>query len=146
LRNKTDGGDGMSGWICSDETRRKYSISRKGRKLTEEQRKKLRDANIGRVVTEETRAKLKGKIPWNKEKHISEETRQKLIGLVSWNKGISPSEETRKKISEAKKGQSLSFQVREKMKETCRAKNPNPSKSALRRRIWRDKKALACNA
>ena len=55
LRNRTDGGDGMSGFTHSEETRKKISEKNKGRKLTEEHKQKLKEANKNQ--SEETRRK-----------------------------------------------------------------------------------------
>ena len=78
LRNKTDGGDGPSGVIRSEETRRKYSEAKKGES----------NPNYGKSHSEETRRKLS-------------EARK---GESNPNYGKSPSEETRRKKSEAMKG------------------------------------------
>ena len=45
LRNKTDGGDGPSGYIHSEETKRKLSKIHSGKILTDEHRKKISEAN-----------------------------------------------------------------------------------------------------
>jgi hypothetical protein len=78
LRNLTDGGEGTSGLVPSEEHRRKLSEAQKG------------------------------KTTWNKDKSPSEETKRKISeaqkGKTPWNKGKSPSEETKRKMSEAKKG------------------------------------------
>ena len=47
LRNKTDGGDGSSGAIRSEEWRRKQSEAMKGKKRSEETRRKNSEANKG---------------------------------------------------------------------------------------------------
>jgi hypothetical protein len=105
LRNLTDGGDGTSGLLWSDEHRRKISETQKGqsnsfynKSHSKETRKKISEAmkgkkhpQYGKNISEEHKNKLskvhKGKIPWNKGK-----------------KGVQiPSEETRKKRSEAMK-------------------------------------------
>lgn len=145
LRNKTDGGDGWYGAICSAETRAKYSLVRKGRKLSAEHCKKLSEAHKGRIISEETREKLRTNC-----RHLhSAETLKKLSashkGQPAWNKGKAWPDETRQKISAAKKGKPLSLEAKNKMKATVRAKNPNPSPSALRRRIWREKKAISAD-
>ena len=44
LRNRTNGGEGMSGFTHSKETRAKISEKNKGKKRTEEQKQKLREA------------------------------------------------------------------------------------------------------
>ena len=55
LHNRTDGGEGASGNIHTEETRRKISEKNKGKKLTEEHKQKLREANKNQ--SEETRRK-----------------------------------------------------------------------------------------
>jgi group I intron endonuclease len=66
--NLTDGGGGIYGHKHSEETRRKLSEVKKGKKrgpVSEEAKKKMSEA-------------LKGKIPWSKGKTLSEETRRKM--------------------------------------------------------------------
>ena len=87
LRNKTDGGDGASGLIFSEESRKKISkslIGNKyslGRKLTESHRKILSQVNkgntknIGRTVSEQTRKKLSEA---GKNRNHTNETRVKI--------------------------------------------------------------------
>jgi hypothetical protein len=106
LRNKTNGGEGLSGLIWSEEHKEKISNSQKGesnsfygKSHSEETRKKISNRmsgknhpQYGRTISEEHKLTLskvhKGKIPWNKGK-----------------KGVQiPSEETRKKRSTAMKG------------------------------------------
>lgn len=102
LCNLTDGGEGMSGHICSVETKRKIGKANKNRVLgprSKEFKNKLSEAFMGRKCSEETKQKIsitmigrkysaerkrkisdakKGKIPWNKGKSWNEETRQKM--------------------------------------------------------------------
>lgn len=96
----------------SEETRKKMSEAQKGEKNhfygkthTEETRKKISEANKGRIFSEETRKKISES---NKGKAYSEESRRKISeankGRIPWNKGKQLSEEARKKMSEAKKG------------------------------------------
>ena len=54
LRNETDGGEGSSGAIISDETRKKMS----GRIPSEETRKKMSKAHKGKTISEEHRKKM----------------------------------------------------------------------------------------
>ena len=61
LCNKTIGGEGVSGLIHSEETRKKMSISRLGKighKLSDESKQKIRDANIGKKISEEVKKKI----------------------------------------------------------------------------------------
>jgi hypothetical protein len=108
LHNRTDGGDGGSGAIRSDETRRKISEASKGKTFSEETKRKLSEANRGKTFSEEHKRKLsevrKGKISWNKGKTLSEEHKRKVSGA---NKGKSKppfSEEHKRKLSVVNKG------------------------------------------
>jgi hypothetical protein len=102
LRNLTNGGDGTSGWVPSEESRRKMSEANKGKN----------NPNYGKSLSEETKRKMseanKGKNNPNYGKSLSEETRRKLSeankGKNNPNYGKTRSEETRRKISEARKG------------------------------------------
>jgi len=111
LRNKTDGGEGSSGAIISEETRRKQSEAKKGKSHSEETRRKCSEANKGKSPSEETRRKLSEKNkgenhPFYGKSH-SEKTRRKQSeakkGEKHPNYGKSHSEETRRKQSEANK-------------------------------------------
>ena len=86
--NLTNGGDGMEGYIPSEETRNKLRKANKGekhpmfgKKRSEETRQKLSEANKGKKRSEETRKKQseakKGKRNHNFGKKRSEETRKK---------------------------------------------------------------------
>jgi len=98
LRNKTDGGDGCSGLIHSEETRKKISEIHKGKKLSEEHKKRVGDS-------------LRGK----KGKPLSDEAKKKLSlslkGRKVWNKGKTLSENHKQKISESGKGRQTSWLV-----------------------------------
>jgi len=103
LRNLTDGGEGSSGVVISEETRRKISETSKGRTLSEEHKRKLIEANKGKTHSEESKRKMS-----EAHKNPSKETKRKMSeakkGKTPWNKGKTHSEETKRKISEAKKG------------------------------------------
>jgi len=79
LHNKTNGGEGSSGVVRSEETRRKMSETKKN--PSEETRKKIGKASKGRTHSQETKKKMS-------EAH----------------KGKTLSEETKRKMSEAQKG------------------------------------------
>jgi len=101
LHNRTDGGEGPSGWVPSEETRRKISEGNKN--PSEETRRKISERN--KNPSEETRIKMserqKGEKNHNYGKILSEETKRKISES---NKGKICSEETRKKRSENIKG------------------------------------------
>jgi hypothetical protein len=113
LYNRTNGGDGTSGHICSEETRKKLSKVQKGKILSEEHRKKISKSLKGRKISEETRKKLsislKGKagFPGMLNKTHTEKTKEKMSEVKKGDKnhfyGKSHSEETKRKISESKK-------------------------------------------
>jgi hypothetical protein len=95
LINLTDGGDGSSGLIHSEETKRKIGEANKGEN----------NHNYGKSLSEETKRKMsevkKGENNHNYGKSHSEETKRKISEV---KKGKPPSEETKIKISEANKG------------------------------------------
>jgi hypothetical protein len=106
LHNRTDGGEGSSGCIRSDETRRKLSEAGKGKTLSKEHRRKLSEAS-------------KGEKNHNYGKPKSEETRRKLSEA---KKGKTASEESRKKMSESGKVKTISEEHRRKMTEATQSK------------------------
>jgi len=97
--NLTDGGEGLSGWRPTEETKSNMSGAKKGKSFSDEHRKHISEAKRGKSHSDETKNKIsesrkgkpfstehkenlskahKGKIPWNKGKK----------GLqVAWNKG-----------------------------------------------------------
>jgi group I intron endonuclease len=86
----------------SEETKRKMSKAKKGRKLSKEHIESLK----GRIVSEDTRKKI-SLIRMGMPR--SEETKMKLRGLVH-------TEETRAKISKANMGRKLSDETKEKIR------------------------------
>jgi len=85
LRNKTDGGEGSSGYIASEETKRKRSEANKGnkhwtnKKHSEDTKKKLSELSKGKPKSESHKEALKK--AWEKrrlEKPITNETRKKI--------------------------------------------------------------------
>lgn len=108
LLNKSDGGEGASGCIPSEETRRKRSAKMKGennplygkrgkdsprygKKHTQETKNKIRRSLQGNVISEETRIK------------ISEKNKLNRLGEKNPFYGRKHSEETKQKMKEAAK-------------------------------------------
>ena len=122
LHNRTDGGDGVSGYIPSEETRKKISVATKGKNhpmygktLSDETKRKISEKTRGKKIkpfTKEHRRKLSVA-----SKNLSEETRKKLSdanrGKNNPNYGKTASEETKRKMSEAHKNPSE--EIRRKM-------------------------------
>lgn len=92
LVNMTDGGDGVFGRVCSEETKRKLSLSNKGKKLSEETKLKISLGKKGTQVGE--KSPMYGKI-------FSEITRNKM-SLAKM--GHKLSEAHSKKLKESKTG------------------------------------------
>ena len=138
LYNRTDGGDGASGTVVSEETKRKIGEAGKGRTHSEESRRKMSEArkgennpSYGKSHSEESRRKMseaqKGKThsketkkkisEGNMGKYISEETRRKISESKK-----NPSEETRRKISESQKGKTFSEETKRKLSESIKGR------------------------
>ena len=117
LRNLTDGGEGSSGAVISEETRSKQSAARKGRTCTEEHKRKVSEALKGKIISEETRKKLSEA---HKGKTLSEEHRRKISGRNHYFYGKTHSEETRRKMSEALQGEKNHFYGKTLSEETRR--------------------------
>lgn len=79
LNNRTDGGDGVSGRVFSDESRARMSAA----------------ALAKPTVTESTRAKISAN---------NTGIKNPSYGKPAWNKGLSPSMEARAKMSATRKG------------------------------------------
>ena len=131
LHNKTDGGDGASGLVHNEESRKRISEAMKGENHphygkrgkdspnygkvpSEEHRRKISQSKLGKLCSEETRKRMsesKKGVPQSDEtkKRISEGMKGEnnhqygKKGKDSPNYGKSPSEETRRKQSEVKK-------------------------------------------
>jgi hypothetical protein len=113
LHNRTDGGEGPSGAVRSEEFKIKSSESKKGKNNPQYGKRGKNSHNYGKSPSEETRKKLS--------------ERQK--GEKNHNYGKSPSEETRKRMSEAQKGEnnpmygkSRSEESRKKQSEALKGK------------------------
>jgi len=98
LHNRTDGGEGSSGHIVSDEVKEKLKELNLGKKHSEESKKKMSEVS-----------KLK----------FTKEVQEKL--LKSW-RGKNHSEESKKKISEKNKGRTLSAESKNKISKTHKGK------------------------
>ena len=75
LYNMTNGGDGSSGWVPSEEYRKKMSEAKKGKTHSEDSKKKMSVAQKGKTLSEEHRRKMSEA---NKDKTLSEEHRRKI--------------------------------------------------------------------
>jgi len=83
LVNRTDGGEGNSGWSVRDESRKKMRAKAISRMKNSALRQHLRDINTGKKHTEATRAKMRtshrGKPPaWSLDPILREKTIKKM--------------------------------------------------------------------
>jgi group I intron endonuclease len=97
LRNKSDGGQGSSGAIRSEETKKKMSESLKGRIFTEKHRKNIGKSSEGRIFSKESRKKMS-------ESHLG-----KFVGEKSPVYGKKHTEQTKRKLSELNAGNNNPF-------------------------------------
>jgi hypothetical protein len=98
LRNLTDGGEGWSGVVRTEEYRRNLSIALTGRKHSPEHVAKNREAKLGKKQSSETRAKRSAKL---KGRVQSAEWRAKNAAA---HLGVKHSPERNAKKSAARKG------------------------------------------
>jgi len=121
LRNRSDGGEGASGRLLSEESRRKMSESAKRRFEDPKERKKANASRRGRPG-----------LP------MHENTR---IALRKANTGKVRSESTKKKISDGQKGKKISPEAKEKMSAAKKGKPWTPARRAAQE-LRRKKKEL----
>ena len=137
LRNMTNGGEGPSGMVHSEETKDKIRQRAMGRKASQKTKQKLSKIHKGRKHTEEWKKiqsermkgntyglgrkhspdSLKKMSESQKGKKVSEEAKRKMSDA---NKN--PSEETRRKIIESNKSRIVSEETKRKMSESGKVK------------------------
>lgn len=125
--NLTKGGDGVNGYIFTEEHREKLSKTSKGRKQSPESIEKTRQANLGRKMSSESIEKRKQTRLKNGGYKISEETVKKILESRKWYKpteetknkmkGRKVLQETRDKIGKAHKGKITSEETKEKLRQ-----------------------------
>ena len=108
LHNRTDGGEGSSGVIKSEELRKKISTSMNGRTFTKEHLNKISKKLKGRIISQEHRKKNSEKL-----------------------KGRKLSEETKKKMCESRVGRIITEKTKQKIKEKALGKVRNVKKYLL---------------
>lgn len=113
LRNMTDGGEGASGLVISEVTKRKLRKINTGKFVSDETRRRISEANRHRISkphSEETRRRISESKTGKKRNTFSEEHKRKISeSMKGKNKGNKPhlghkhSEEAKRKISEARR-------------------------------------------
>jgi NUMOD3 motif len=109
LRNLTDGGEGIAGYVFSEEQIQRLSESHMGHVPSKETRQKMSESRRGVVFSKETRQKISN----------SSKGHQRCLGRVL-------SDETRRKISESHKGLIFTAEHRRKMSESAKGKKKPP--------------------
>jgi len=144
--NLTDGGEGVLGLICSEETRAKKSKALKGHKPSEETKAKLSEAKMGNTNslgfkhTEETRAQRSKtlKMAWAIRKQNGTgkhtlEAKAKISKALTGRKKPPLSEETKAKISRAGKGKKRSDETKDRMSKSRKGfKHTEETKAKMR--------------
>lgn len=106
LRNLTDGGEGASGSVRTEQSKRSTSLKLKGRKFTDEHRARISAGQKGITHTADSKAKM---------------------SLSQKNRPRRPqTEETKKKIGAVHKGKILSKFTKEKLSETRKLRSHSP--------------------
>ena len=90
LLNKTNGGEGASGHIMSDETREKISNTHQNREISEETRARMSVAQKGRIVTQASLEKRYETLEFNKAQRLwgKPPTQKKIPLWVYENKKV----------------------------------------------------------
>jgi len=110
LANQTNGGDGASGYVPSDATRRLMSISHTGLSHSSASKIKIGEANRQRKWSKASRAKVSAK---HSGKVNSDETRCKISAS---NRGQKRSAEAKANMSRAQTGRVVSDETRSKIR------------------------------
>jgi group I intron endonuclease len=129
--NSTDGGEGMLGYVVSEETRKRLSSSLKGKLRSEETKKRMSTGMNGLVKSPEHCANIsKAKLGKKIAKHgpLSEEHKEKLRGVIR-------SQEWKDKQRIAQLGKPRSIATRNKMSESHTGKPRGPTSEATRIKI-----------
>ncbi len=126
LTNHTDGGEGNSGRIMTDEHKRKIGEANIGKVRSDEAKQKMSEAAKGRKLSDETKQKMS---EFFKDRVFSDEHKQKLKEAAKGNtngignKGKKMSEEQKQRISESMQGRKHSEETRKKMCKPHKVRN-----------------------
>lgn len=128
LANKTDGGEGTSGLMPTEATRKKLSAAQRRKWLDLDMRERHREAIKAVRSTNESRAKTRAQLLGHT---VSDETRLKISQSNTGKKGSrlghTNSPEHRRKIGEALKGRVIKPESIEKIRATLTGRKANIS-------------------
>lgn len=121
LVNMTDGGDGLSGHVFSEDHKKKIGEKHKGRIFSEDTRRKMSVSAKSKILTEDHKQNISKALIGNKYslgfKH-TEETKKKVSEAGKGRQpmlGKNHSEETKIQIAKAMKGRFVSEETKLKM-------------------------------
>lgn len=151
LLNLTDGGEGGSGVVLSEETRYKLGQVWRGKKLYPETVKKISEALTGKTMQQQTKDKIskanKGRVQSEEHKRkvsasmtgrvVSEETKKNISKALT---GRTLSEEHIRKVSEGNKGKVFSEETKKKLSEAAKGRVMSESAKESLRRAWAKRK------
>jgi hypothetical protein len=145
LHNKTNGGEGPSGYKFSDESKEKMRQKAKGRKYSEKTKQKLSELRKGKKVHSEEwkkiqSEKMKGNTYGLGIKPSPETLRKRSEKL----KGRVMSEEQKKRLSDAHKGKKLTEEHKKNISKASKGRKPSEETKRKLREINKNRK-LICN-
>lgn len=135
LHNRTNGGDGVTGH--SEETRRKMSIAKIGRRfiMSDSHKKSISLAKLGHRQSEKTKQKLRERRAQQKISPHTEDAKKKISkknsGEGNGMFGRKLTDEEKQRISDANKGRVVSKETREKISAANKGKFRKPWSAEL---------------
>ena len=112
IKLRIDNKEPLTGWKHSEETKRKWSETRKGKKHSQETKDKLKAIVTGRKHSEESKKKISDSKKGLKLKPRTAEHQLKITNALKNVKHLPHSEETKSKISKALKGRELTAKTK----------------------------------
>ena len=129
LCNMTEGGEGASGAVRSQETREKHRLASTGRRHSNETKKKLAEISRGKTLSPEARAKVSAA---SKGRIKSPETLEKMRVAMT---GRRLTDEVKAKLSAAATGRKASSETKQKMSASRTGRKQKPMTDATRKKI-----------
>lgn len=118
LLNLTNGGEGLCGYVCTQEHKKKISRKLKGRKHTKKHNKKVSEAKKGHFVSNETRKKQSEIAIQNKRSVGVKNPNYGKFGKKHHNYGKCRSNEVKEKIRKGNKGKKRTFEQKKRIGES----------------------------
>lgn len=115
LVNLTDGGEGASGWVPSEETKLKIGLGNSGKTFTPEHIEKLRKARLGKKDSDQTKYKKRIAMIGNTHTLGLKMTKESRERNSAAQKGKKMSAEAVKKSSGSRTGQKRTIEQKAKM-------------------------------